>query len=177
MTEPLENLYFNWLCAKVIRVENPTPSLTYWKLFRQLHNTEFVWLVSGDDNRAEDGLELRTEFLYEAHLNDDAAWHGVGCSIFEMLIAFARRTKFMAGETVQFWFWLFLENLGLNGCNDASRTPSSYIEEILDNFVWRNYRSSGQGGLFPMSNPPADQRKVEIWYQFCEYLVDRDWPL
>ncbi len=93
MTEPLENLYFNWLCAKVIHVENPTPSLTYWKLFRELHNFEYVWLISGDDNRAEDGLELRTEFLMEVNLPDDPVWSGVGCSVFEMLIAFSRKCQ------------------------------------------------------------------------------------
>ncbi len=113
MNEPLENLYFNWLCAKVIYVENPTPFLTYWKLFRKLYSTEYVWLLSGDDNRAEDGVELRTEFLVEADLFDEGVWDDSGCSIFEMLVAFSRRTQFMAGKTEQFWFWHFLENLHL----------------------------------------------------------------
>ncbi len=178
MTEPLENLYFNWLCAKVIHVENPTPSLTYWKLFRELHNFEYVWLISGDDNRAEDGLELRTEFLMEVNLPDDPVWSGVGCSVFEMLIAFSRRTQFSAGETTGFWFWHFLEKLRLSDLNDAtSKRRLDEIEDILNVFVWRTYDSNGHGGLFPMKNKGHDQRDVEIWYQFCEWLVDQDWPL
>lgn len=177
MFEPIENLYFNWLCAKVIYVEIATPSTTYWKLFGQLHNTEYVWLLSGDDNRAADGVELREEFLMESGLTDDPYWGDVGCSVFEMLIGFARRCEFAAGESVPYWFFHFLENLGLKEANDGSETPPEQIDEIVNAFVWRTYRSDGQGGLFPMHRPPKDQREVEVWYQFCEYLVDIDWPL
>lgn len=177
MNEPLENLYFNWLCAKVNRVDNPTPSLTYWNLLRQLHSTEYAWLISGDDNRAEDGVELRTEFINESNFPYNEGWEGVGCSVLEMLIAFSRRAQFNAGETSQFWFWHFLDNLGLADANDASHIPPEEIDETLYTFVWRLYDESGAGGLFPMQNPPKDQKEVEVWYQFCEYLVDIDWPL
>lgn len=177
MNEPIENLYFNWLCTKVHRVENPTPSLTYWKLFKELYETEFAWLISGDDNRAEDGRELRLEFQIESNIQGDNNWFESPCSVFEMLIAFSRRTEFAAGETPAFWFWHFLSNLGLGDANDASEITSEEIQDILNDFVWRNYSDTGQGGLFPMQNPPLDQRKVEIWYQFCEYLVDIDWPI
>ena len=177
MDEPLENLYFSWLCAKVNRVEVPTPSLTYWKLFRKLFDTEYVWLISGDDNRCEDGLELREEFLLESGINESEEFIGLGCSIFEMLIAFSRRAEFNAGESTAFWFWRFLENLELSSANDASDTPPEEIDAILYDFIWRNYDESGNGGLFPMNNPPDDQRHVEVWYQFCEYLVDQDWPI
>lgn len=177
MDEPLENLYFSWLCAKVIRVEVPTPSLTYWNLFRRLFDTEFVWLLPGDDNRCEDGLELREEFFLESGIRDGGELSGLGCSVFEMLVAFSRKAEFNAGETPAFWFWKFLENLGLREETDASENPPEVIEYILFNFVWRNYDEFGNGGLFPMENPPDDQRKVEIWYQFCEYLVDQNWPI
>lgn len=175
MNEPLENLYFNWLCAKAIHMENPTPSTSYLKLFRQLHHTEYVWFLSGDDNRAEDGLELRDEFLIQTGLSNDPFWGELGCSILEMLLAFARRCEFAAGESVQFWFWKFLENLGLDQANDACEMPSEEIDDILNVFIWRTYKRSGQGGLFPMHDPPEDQRKVECWYQFSEWLVDQGW--
>jgi hypothetical protein len=174
--EPLENLYFNWLCGKVHRVEVPTPSLTYWNLFRILHDTEFVWLRSGDDNRVEDGLELRDEFLLESRLPDDPSWRLAGCSLFEMLIAFARKAEFNAGETPHFWFWRFLENLGLDGQNDAD-IDEHYVDNVLFTLVWRGYDADGRGGLFPLNNPKENQRDVEIWYQFCAYLVDIDWPI
>ena len=77
MTELLEDPYFEWLCAQVIRQET-TPSLTYERLLATLHATEFVWLVSGDDNRAEDGVELR----------DPTERGHMPCSVLQMLIAF-----------------------------------------------------------------------------------------
>lgn len=177
MDEPLENLYFNWLCAKVIYVEVPTPSLTFWMLFRKLYSTEYVWLLSGDDNRVEDGLELREEFLTESHIQDDPSWRASACSVFEMLIAFARKAEFNAGETPTFWFWHFLNNLELGEANDASDMSDNDVEQILYNFIWRMYDESGHGGLFPMSNPEHNQKEVEVWYQFCEYLIDINWPL
>jgi hypothetical protein len=177
VSEPIENLYFNWLCAKVLQTETPCPSNTFWRLFRKLYTTEFAWLLSGDDNRAEDGLELREEFLVESRLPDEPHWRHSICSIFEMLIAFSRKAEFNAGETPQFWFWHMLENLGLHEANDSSEMTDEEIDSILYNFVWRGYDEYGHGGLFPMENPPDDQRHVEIWYQFCEYLVDIDWPI
>lgn len=177
MNEPLEDAYFNWLCVKVLRVDHPTPSLTYWNLFRKLHSTEYVWLISGDDNRAEDGVELRTEFKSETRYPFNEEWERLGCSVLEMLIAFSRKAEFNAGETPQYWFWQFLNNLGLSDANDASQTPPERIDEILYNFIWRCYDENGVGGLFPMEFATCDQRDVEVWYQFCEYLEAIDWAI
>lgn len=175
LNEPLENSYFNWLCAKVMRVENPTPSLTYWTLLKKMHETEFVWLVMGDDNRAEDGLELRDEFRIEAGVTDAPEWRGLGCSLLEMLIAFSRRAEFMTMTPAVNWFWKFVENLDLLKFNDASVNNSGIvIEQALYDVVWRQYEYNGQGGLFPLRRPQHEQKEVEIWYQFCEYLVDRE---
>jgi hypothetical protein len=174
INEPFENLYFNWLCAKVVFNMNPTPSLTYWTLLRTLHSTEFVWLLSGDDNRAEDGLELRVEFIFEAEAPDDPNWRRFPpCSVLEMLIAFSRRAAFATDEKAKDWFWEFIDNLGLKECNDGSNVTPEEIGEILDNFIWRTYDSRGRGGLFPIDNRNGDEREVEIWYQFCHYLDDK----
>src|SRR4029077_5421852 len=94
MNEAVEHLYFDWLCARVVNMVN-VPRPTYWELLAQLHKTEFVWLILGDDNRAEDGKELRKEFIIQAELPDDPQWRiEVGCSVLEMLIAFSRRAEF-----------------------------------------------------------------------------------
>ena len=93
-SEPIEEVYFNWLYSKVAYMPNPTPSLTFYTLFRDLHSTEFVWLISGDDNRAQDGLDLRREFFRESLIHQDPAWNDIGCSVLEMLIAFSRKAEF-----------------------------------------------------------------------------------
>lgn len=177
MDEPIEELYFNWLYSKVASVDVPTPSLTYWTLFRDLHSVEFVWLVSGDDNRAEDGLELRREFVRQAELDQEPAWLNIGCSVLEMLIAFARRAEFQTDIETRAWFWTMVDNLKLADLNDASAREfniSEIVHDVLDQFLWRTYRDDGEGGLFPLQNPSHDQREVEVWYQFCEYLVDQN---
>lgn len=175
MSEPLENLYFNWLCAKIIRLENPTPSLKYDELLRTLHSTEFVWIVPGDNNRAEDGVELRREFLIEAGYSVNESWQHYPCSVLEMLIAFSRRANFATDIPSRTWFWEFIENLGLIEFNDASGAGPEEVWEMINPFLWRTYSTGGKdGGLFPLEQPTRDQRTLEIWYQFCDYLVDQD---
>lgn len=175
MVEPLEELYFKWLCLKVMYVPHPTPSTTYWTLLQTLHSTEFVWLLSGDDNRAEDGLELRRDFLLEADIPDNIEWRThPGCSLLEMFIAFSKRAAFMTSEPASDWFWEFMDNLGFKECTDGSGITPDEIGEILYQVVWRTYDLNGRGGIFPIQDPKHDQRDVEIWYQFCEYLMDQD---
>jgi hypothetical protein len=173
LEEPIESLYFNWLCAKVMRVDVPTPSLTYWKLLRELQNTEFVWKIPMDDNRAEDGKELRNEFLLEARIQTDEEWFHIGCSILEMFIAFSKRAAFITDRSPQEWFWEFIGNLGLASFNDAGFNLF-ILTDILYTFIWRTYDYHGNGGMFPIRHPRRDQREVEIWYQFCDYLEEQE---
>ena len=174
MDEPIEEVYFNWLYSKVASIEIPTPSLTFYTLLRELHSTEFVWLLSGDDNRCQDGLDLRREFEREARIDTDPPWMEIGCSVLEMLIAFARRAEFQTDLRARDWFWIFLENLGLHELNDAQHGVSQRANLVLDRLIWRTYRRNGHGGLFPLHDTEHDQRKIEIWYQFCEWLVEQE---
>lgn len=171
MSEPIEESYFNWLRAKVL---SPNNYRLYLDLLRLLHETEFVWVVPGDKNRAEDGLELRIDFHRESRLNPDPSWEHVGCSIFEMLLAFAKRASFQTDDSVKDWFWDFITNLDLGEYRHVlSDDDILFIDDVLQKFIWRTYDPSGLGGMFPMRWPKEDQTKVEIWYQFCQYLEDQ----
>jgi hypothetical protein len=170
--EPIEDVYFNWLYSKVASVDIPTPSSTHWKLLKELHSFEFVWLIPGDDNRAEDGLDLRREFITQSRLEEDPYWVNVGCSVLEMLIALARRIEFITDLDAEEWFWIFMTNLGLDELSDASKGIARKVANVLDVFVWRTYQRDGTGGLFPLRNAEHDQRKVELWYEMCAYLVE-----
>ena len=175
MEEPFEGLYFNWLCAKVIDVRNTSPSMTYYKLFKQLHTTEFVWLINMDENRAAYGKELRREFIIAADLPDNPEWiEFLGCSIFELLISFSRDLDFQTDESYQEWFWELLTNLGINEFSDGSDFDPDEVDYRLNTFIWRTYGYDGVGGLFPLKEPKQDQREVELWYQFFDYLRDQD---
>lgn len=172
---PIDDLYLEWLYRIVGSVRNKNPQRSYWKLFRKLYSTEFIWLIPNDDNRAEDGKELRYEFISSWNVKDvDSYWLNLGCSVLEMLIALARRASFDSDEDTIEWFWRFLVNLDLYRFNDAviDDADLEYIEDVVNRFLFRNYTRKGVGGLFPLMHPPKDQRKVELWYQLSSYLLE-----
>ena len=142
---------------------------------KQLYVKEFVWLIPNDDNRAEDGKELRYEFINEQGIDEvDQAWLDLGCSVLEMMIALARRAAFESDDEVVEWFWRFIFNLGLNNHTDiayASKTERE-VDNVLDTVIFRTYDADGLGGLFPLTHPRQDQRKVELWYQLAAYLSE-----
>lgn len=169
MGEPIEGEYFNWLCAKVLT----TQGTIYHDLLKILYETEFTWIIPGDRNRSDDGRELRYSFLYMSGWDSDPNWFHQPCSVLEMLIAFADRALFQTDTALQAWFWEFMTNLDLGEYRQVGRSDVPKIEDILQMFIWRTYDESGHGGMFPLRWPKRDQRKVEIWYQFCDYLEDR----
>lgn len=176
MTATLDDRYFEWLYSLVAATRNRDPRRSYWKLLRQLYTKEFVWLIPNDDNRLEDGKELRYEFLEHAGIDEiDPNWMDLGCSMLEMMIALSRRASFeYDGMTPVEWFGTFLRNLEIDRCNDAIFTNeiARDIDAILDRVIYRHYRRNGHGGIFPLNHTPHDQRKVELWYQLAEYVLE-----
>lgn len=167
MTERLEDVYFEWLCSKVLDRNSPR---LYRRLLMILHNTEFIVEVPADRHRAADGVELRQDFMRESYLPRDPLWEELPCSIFELLVAFAQRAAFLTDWPEKKWFWEMMTNLGLDQFRQVSKSDEPIIKEILDIFVTRSYDRFGRGGLFPMNSTRNDQRQIEIYYQFCEYL-------
>lgn len=173
----VDDLYFEWLYSHVGSVKNRNPSRSFWKLTRQLYTTPFFWHVPNDHNRAEDGKQLRLEFLDEVDAPYDGEWMSLDCSIFEMLIALSRRVAFESyGESIE-WFWRLLENLNIHIYTDAvyDRQAKREIDRKLKIMVSRSYSRNGVGGLFPIMNSERDQRWVEIWYQMQTYLLESDY--
>lgn len=169
MNGPTEENYFGWLCTKALE-HGRRP---FGGLLRALHSTEFVWLVPGDKNRADEGMELRLAFMTEAHSHPDPSWETTGCSVLEMLVALAQRAEFQTDISARSWFWTFIENLGLDNYMFTSDSDLREVEERLFTFVWRTYEPDGQGGLFPMQGTQRDQREVELWFQFCEFVEEQ----
>lgn len=176
MEKPLDELYFEWLYSQVGDPRIKNPNRTYWKLLLQLYKKEFIWFVPNDDNRIEDGRDLRFEFVDAAGLQDvDPNWISLGCSMFELLVGLSRRLAFEAEGEPRDWFWHLLGNIGLRYCTDANFEVFSEeeIDAKLDAVIYRTYYPSGHGGLFPLENTTNDQRKVELWYQLSEYVLER----
>lgn len=178
MSDLLDEEYLVWLYAQVGTTRLKNPERTYWFLARQLLKKEFVWLVPNDDNRVEDGRDLRIEFLAETGIEEvDPDWMDLGCSFLELLIVLSRDLSFQAEGEVADWFGQLLHNIGLDRWNDKQykKDPDAYeaIEEIVNAVIYRQYREDGQGGLFPLEAPRKDQRDVELWYQMCAYILER----
>jgi hypothetical protein len=179
MPVPLDDLYLEWLYSQVCATIPKTPSKTHWKLLRQLYTKEFIWLVPNDDNRVEDGRDLRWEFIEDAGIRDaEAGWMRLGCSVLEMLVALSRRCAFEADGTPQEWFWRLIENLDLTRFNDSwyrREHNEAMIDERLNRLIYRTYSYDGSyGGIFPLHEPTNDQRDVEIWYQMSAYLLENE---
>lgn len=175
MSAPLDELYLTWLYSQIGSVKEKHPARTHWSLARQLFTKEFVWIIPNDDNRLEDGRDLRVEFLEEEGIEDpDPEWMRIGCSMLEMLVGLSRRLAFEAEGEPREWFWHLMKNLGLNHCSDKRRLTYEEVNDVLDRVIWRTYRWDGHGGLFPLNEPEKDQREVEIWYQLSAYLLERE---
>jgi len=176
----LDDAYFEWLYSQIGAVRNRNPARSYWKLCRQLYTTEFTWFIPNDDNRIEDGRELRLEFLNDIdHQMEDPTghWMALGCSMFEMLIALARRVAFETDRSPVEWFWRLMHNLELMKYTDELYEISilEEVEEVLTQLNDRTYLPDGHGGLFPLQRPAQDQREVELWYQMSAYLLEGHW--
>jgi hypothetical protein len=143
---------------------------------RELFTTEFVWFIARDDARADDGLELRIEFLNDAEIPEvDPLWMDQGCSFLEMLVALSRRMAFMTDIRRADCFWQLVANLGLSECNDLyNRDLPHLVREVTDQVTFRTYEDNGRGGLFPLRYAREDQTKLEIWSQMCAYVIELD---
>jgi len=170
-----ENRYFDFLCNIVGR------SQEYSILLDELHGIEYYSLIPNDDNRGEDGKQFRLLFLDEMDRTGPSYLPNGGCTVLEMLIGLAYRLEF---ESIQSkwekgpneWFWILIDNLGLRDwTNDEyhdRRDSSRKVHTIICNMVARNYEPDGNGGLFPLKDPKKDQRRVEIWYQMTQYIME-----
>lgn len=172
---PLDETYFVWLYSQVGSVKLRNRSKTYWTLLRFFYQKEFTWdRIERDGNRAQDGKDLRHEFLRETGTPmDEEGWLEMGCSFLELLIALAFKLQWDGGGECGYWFWLMVQNLGLEECTDAYPPDEKIVDNILLKVTNRDYAYNGAGGLFPLMNPAEDQRDVELWYQLQAYLLER----
>lgn len=165
--------YFEWLNRIVCDDD------CHRRLITHLHNVEFRYLHPMDQNRAEDGENLRYRFVYYndyMHACDEILDILAGpCSVLEMIIALAIRCEEddmddpRMGNRTRQWFWGMIVNLGLGSMTNEIFDRRE-VDRILDRFMNREYEPDGRGGLFTIKNCDRDVRDVEIWWQLGWYL-------
>src|SRR3954469_19084960 len=175
--ERLREDYLSWLEAQ-LRDESGNLDKTYWDLLNLMFEKKFIWLVPMDDNRIQDGRDLRVEFTTSSvprFRKDSTAvlLEMAPISFLEVLIALSRKLAFTAGGTAPGWAWQLLNNLELHRMYDPL-TPQkrNRAEEILDTVIQRKYLPNGEGGFFPLAWPEEDMTQVELWYQLNDYVSE-----
>lgn len=170
----LRNSYFDWLYSLMVG-ERFAQGISYRKLFMNLHATEFIFTIPMDENRAEDGLDMRYRFSLSLGYKDAEKYLTEPCSVLEMMIGLATRCEEtimddpQMGDRTGQWFWGMVANLGLAGMTD-DKFDRDEFDEIMHNLLTHNYSPDGKGGLFTIRNCDTDLRRVEIWKQLCWYL-------
>lgn len=174
----IKNAYFEWLYEWVAG-DRYHRDISYRKLLMRLHNTEFISIIRNDQNRAEDGENLRYRFAKNKIVDEPVDYIleclAGPCSVLEMMIALANRCEedYMDdpayGNRMGQWFWGMITNLNLGSMIDI-QYDKDRVDEILYKFLHRKYDSDGRGGLFRVRNSTIDMRKIEIWYQMCYFL-------
>lgn len=171
----LDEKYLDWLYSQIAPTSIRNPARAYRSLCAHLFKVPFRWDTdTRDDNRMEDGRELRYDFLTKFKIDEDPIWMDLEISVLEVLIGLARRLSFETDEEVDKWFWTMLDNLNLRKYTDAVYLEGNWIDvdKIIDRFLDRKYKGNGEGGLFPIRHPKIDQRKVELWDQMANYLIE-----
>ena len=138
------------------------------ELLRYLFEVDYNWTILLDQNRAQDGIDLRC-FWANMHGLDKERYDKIfglkPCSVLEMLVAFANRieTDFMDSvecNRVPTWFQQLLYNLGLMEC--VNTFDQGKVDHILLFFF--NHQIS----LFKV--PGMDISHMQLWDQMNAWL-------
>lgn len=181
----LKRSYLKWLSDIV----DSQHGASYFKLCKVLYERDFVWSVSNDDNRCQDGMDLRERYL-DVHKGAETPdkidqFLEEDCTVLEVLVGVAKRMDFIMydpqrGEVTPKWFNILLCNLKLDSFTDDytrsdefPRETVAEIDHILDIWLNRKYDRYGNGSLFPIKGDcPRDMRRTEIWYQMMAFIEE-----
>lgn len=170
----IRDRYFEWMYELACNNELAN-GISYRKLLMRLNSEPFVYSIRHDENRAQDGTDLRRKFAIEQ--NNEKLVMGLKgpCSIFEMMLALAIRIEMNIasnpdiGDRTSQWFWRMIVSLGLGPYEDG-KYDEKVVSDIIYKFLNHEYAPNGKGGLFTVRNTDADLREFEIWEQMCLYM-------
>ena len=177
----MEDTYYRWL---IHILQDDYLVNNYQRLLWKLYTTDFFWELAYDENRAADGVYLRTIFEEETGIKFGVKKIDINapCSMLEMMIALARKTEHDImfnpdyGDRTGKWFWVMIENLGLDAYDDHWFFEEN-VDLILHVFMHHLYAPDGvNGGMFPNICVERDVRKTDLWWQINAYL-EKNYPM
>lgn len=167
--------YFCWLVGLI---GDSYIQCNYQKLLWKLYQTEFIWELDYDRNRAMDGLALRDLYAESGGVVSGEWLPMPGCSMLEMMAALCKREEDYVmhdsryGNRVSVWFWEMIQNLHLDIYDDYHWFEDE-VSRILDIFLHRRYAPDGtNGGAFPLMRATRDLRQTDLWWQMNAYMQE-----
>lgn len=179
MNSTIKQEYDNWIVS--LATDWCSNFGKYGRLMEFLHSVPFYSTIQVplDRNRGADGKDLRLRFVDSTtEYNYNHAYlylMDYEPTMLEVMVALAIRCEENimrdndVGDRSYEWFYGMLCSSGLDACYDSVFNEDVALE-IVNRILERKYSRNGKGGLFTLSNPPKDLRKVEIWYQLLWYL-------
>lgn len=177
-----EDEYYEWLRCQVDPAEVVDGAESYSILLHTLYFIDFFSIVRFDENRVEDGHDLRLEYLQLIGGETRARFPQSRCTVLEMLIGLSRRMALVCDELDEYMcFWELLSNLQFIEFTDFILSKDymsdfEYILNAVDSVLYRTYDYDGTGGLFPLMHPSKDQRTTDLWYQMHAYIQENYIP-
>lgn len=182
-----KDAYLEWLLNKL---GIGTDATGYSMLASILQDTVFYPIVEMDENRWEDGVHYRVEYANLRYPDDQQAADALadilddsigGCTALELICSLCEKIAFELMDS-QFeaglgkWFEELIANLGLDiyTNNELMENEAAYfeVEGILEKWIFRRYHYNGEGGLFPLIDPPDDMRQMELIIQMNYWLME-----
>lgn len=170
-------MYEEWLLEKI---QFDDYVIKYRGLLDLLFTMNFFYTIKADKNRASDGIDWRWMFCDECGYDLDELNNEIGpeCKILEMLIGLAFKVANDVigdrekGDRTPDWFWRFIQHLNLEVHYGDYLPIESRVVAMSKLAKWmnRDIEYNGSGGLFPLKNPPGDEREVDIMYQMYAYV-------
>lgn len=176
----LKEEYIKWILNKTNFAEE------YTELFKILFDISYSYSQSKDRSLYYNGLETRYFFIDEIYGYDsDEGQYMYGLlnedleepRVLEVLFRLARKISNdvlgdrSKGDRTGDWLYRMLHNLDLvKYSGELSQDDINDIFKKIGIWMYRTYDYAGNGGLFPLQNPPGNQRITETWYQMQSYI-------
>lgn len=164
--------YFQWLADDVALHGD----CEYWRLLRALHRKEFYYALKSDSIMWDDGLYLR--YMYKRNYRDYEDNNPILPTCLEALIGLAMRLEVSLTDYSMYnWFWLFLENLGLDRFDDDQYDEmggTDMVNYILSVWLSRQYKHDGTNYNIFYCDPKIERvynmKEVDMLHQGYNYI-------
>ena len=155
--------YFHWLLKFI--GNGFCRKNSYYELLEYLFNTEYFWSIPMDENRAEDGIDLRHRFVMECEEDQEASYVYLSgpASVLEVLIALSIKMEYIARGSIDIgkagqWFWGMIKCLSIFDCYDGN-----FDEKKVEYFLEGWMDPESEISIFP-------HEEGELWIQAMNFL-------